>query len=70
MRIKQDYLRKINKSNQIKAALIAENDSHPGTIQRWIDTNHEKLTTAKNLYIICSMLGVEQDELLETETAA
>ena len=43
MRIKQDYLRKINKSNQIKAALIAENDSHPGTIQRWIDTNHEKL---------------------------
>lgn len=70
MRIKQDYLKKINKSNKIKAALIVENDTHPGTVQRWIDNNHEKLTTAKNLLILCQLLDVQQSELLEHENTA
>lgn len=73
MQIKQEIRKLINsgpKANMIKASLIMENDVHPGTVQRWIDGNDEKLTTAKNLSIICQHLDVDQSEILEDEKAA
>jgi len=67
--IKQNYLEKIKGNNVLKAAIIAANDVHPGTVERWIRDNEEILTTAKNLSIISKHLKVKQDELLE-KTAA
>lgn len=65
MRIKQEYIEKINDSNIVKARLTEAYDVHPMTVQRWISNNDEKLTTVKSLNIICSTLGFQQSEILE-----
>lgn len=70
MRIKQDILEKINDSNIVKARMIEANDVHPLTVQRWITSNDERLTTAKNLAIICEVMEMKQEEILEEENAA
>lgn len=49
--------------------LIIENDVHPNTILRWLNTNHEMLTTAKNLQLIGAELKLKQTEILETKAA-
>lgn len=70
MRIKQEVLKEINKSNIIKAKLIEAYDMHPVTIQRWISDNDEQLTTAKSLQILCEQLDMTQRQILEDETKA
>lgn len=67
MRIKQEYLEKINDSNIVKARLTEAYDVHPMTVQRWISNNDEKLTNAKSLQIICTTLGFDQKDILEED---
>lgn len=70
MRIKQEILEQINDSNIVKARLTEAYDVHPMTVQRWIANNDEKLTTAKSLSVICDVLKVKQEDILEDEKAA
>lgn len=59
----------INKNMVCKNRLALEMDKSQYTIQRWINTNDEMLTTASALKVIREETGLSDDEIL-TETVA
>lgn len=48
----------VKRNNVIKGRMIAENDVHPLTVERWIKNNSDKLALPKNTQIICEELSV------------
>ena len=63
--IRSEVLKEINLNNVVKGRLQVANDVHATTIQNWIDGNKDRLTTARNLAIICQELKLSQEEVLE-----
>ncbi len=67
IRLKASVIEAIRKNQSIRNRLQLElNRSYP-TIQRWLDSNNEMLTTATSLRIISEETGISQENLLAEE---
>lgn len=65
MRIKKEVIEKIKGDKEIVARLCGSlNKSYP-TIHRWLDENHELLTTASALKVLREELGLTDAQILE-----
>lgn len=64
--IKPDFISDIKKDEALKLKLAEANNCKISTIDRWLRTKDETLTTVRNLIILKGYFGVlETQELLE-----
>lgn len=65
MKLTKKVIRMVKMDTLIIANLVhASGKSYP-TIMRWLDENHEMLTTAACLNVICEALKMSQEEVLD-----
>lgn len=65
MRIKKQIIKQILGDEELKLKLIKGLKKSYPTIQRWLNENHQLLTTADALEILQNELGLKQEEILE-----
>jgi hypothetical protein len=64
IKLKPEIIELIKKGLEVKNRLQFELAISYLTLQRWLNTNHEKLTQEKVLRIISEELNIPKDELL------
>lgn len=60
----KEVLKRVKGDTQIVAAIITATGKSYPTVQRWLDTNSEMLTTAKVLNVICQSLNLTWPDVL------
>lgn len=64
-KIKQAVLDRMSDNVRVKALISYELNKHNATVERFIKNNHEALTAAPVLKVICDELGLTKEEVLE-----
>lgn len=70
MKLTKETLKKIKGNVDLIAKLAVAAGKSYQTIDRWIKTNSEFLTTAACLSVICAELNVAQEDVLQKQKAA
>lgn len=66
-KIKQEIIDLIKNDYSFQGAIIAVANKHPRTIENWLDSNSDMLTTHSVLNVIKERTGKNEDELFETQ---
>lgn len=68
-KIKQTIIDSIKGDFSFQGAIIEVANKHPRTIENWLDSNSDMLTTHSVLSVIKSRTGLSEEELFEPQTS-